>query len=208
MAEENQDRHLATQEHAGPQHIFDALAIAFYSGKVSRRRVLEVMGKTLVGTVLASIPGVASTATAAQAQSCEFECLQEGDVQLCLAVSPTGRFYWGPEGAPDVQCVNWSSASGSFGCAATCGRNFGVCVEVGFSAWRCRRQGRACIRGRTCCSYHGPCTGSTIWPRPAPTRCVTSSGGFTHCCRGWNLYPWIRECDDGTRTQGCGFCFW
>ena len=187
MAEEPRGSEDTTREKATSERSFDDLVKVFASGTVSRRRLLMVMGKALVGSVLVSIPGVASTASAALAQSCEWECTQRGIVKACgrqtFSTGEACASYYGPK------CV---------------------CEQIGgTNLWRCCRYEEQCVAQQLCCSYHGTCTGSTAIPwRPAPTRCVTSPKGFTNCCTGWNKYPWIRECESGARTYGCGFCIW
>ena len=60
MAEEHRGSEEAPLERLRTRESsFDDLVKVFASGTVSRRRLLGVMGKALVGSVLVSIPGVA-----------------------------------------------------------------------------------------------------------------------------------------------------
>jgi hypothetical protein len=170
----------AVQERA--ERSFDDLVQGFFSGAVSRRRLLEVMGKALVGSLLASIPGVAQ----AQVVTCEEVCVEERWVREC-----------GPTFSNQALC-------------GECGLS-GVCTNVGPGLWACCRDVLRCTRTAPgCCYYDGNCTGTKLffWQR-APTRCVTSPRGFTQCCGGWNQYPSIRECPNGTvKWAGCSFYVW
>ena len=184
MAEEHRGSEDTAREIATRERSFDDLVKVFASGTVSRRRLLGVMGKALVGSVLVSIPGVASSPSVAVAQDCETVCDQYDWVEVCVRTSDC-RY---------------------------CTVQTGVCrFKQSLGGWACCKDRYQCVstHNRCCQSSHGSCTGSTLIPwRPPPTRCATSPVGFTKCCTGWNQYPWIRECDDGTRTDGCGFCVW
>jgi hypothetical protein len=67
----------------------------------------------------------------------------------------------------------------------------------------------SCAVYSQCIHYDGDCTGTKLffWQTP-PTRCVTSASGKSQCITAWSQYPWIMECDDGTSSQGSGFCLW
>lgn len=196
----------AVRENATSERSFDDLVKAFAGGTVSRRRLLGVMGKALVGSVLVSIPGVASTASGALAEICDYDvCLERGDGRTCKDETypskewcyQTGRC---EKSAPDAQCY----------------------ADASFHEWKCCwRDSNACLAyGKRCCTqYTGRCTGTKIffW-QPAPTRCVTSPTGHTKCCNAWNQYPWITECDNYadnaggqsylSREERCGACLW
>lgn len=72
--------------------------------------------------------------------------------------------------------------------------------------WRCVEARDVC---RKCVVCHGRCTGTKLlfWQQ-APTRCAEAPSGRRQCVSGWNQYPWIKECDDGTVNSGGGFCLW
>ena len=53
------------QEHIG-EHFFDELARGLASGSVSRRKALRLMGGILIGTVVASVPGITLAQRAAE----------------------------------------------------------------------------------------------------------------------------------------------
>ena len=57
---------MGTEDHTG-EHSIDELARGLASGSVSRRKALRLMGGVLVGTALASVPGIALTERAAEA---------------------------------------------------------------------------------------------------------------------------------------------
>src|SRR5688500_8651410 len=84
MAEEHRGSEDTAREIATRERSFDDLVKAFASGTVSRRRLLGVMGKALVGSALVSIPGVASTASGALAQQCETVCDRTEYRQNCI----------------------------------------------------------------------------------------------------------------------------
>lgn len=95
--------------------------------------------------------------------------------------------------------------------------NMSTCISAcsgGFcqphqGAYACCRQQEVCTGTTTCTHYDGDCTGTKLffW-QPAPTRCVTGQSGMSRCVSGWNQYPWVRECGNGSRTSGVGFCLW
>ena len=58
--------------------LFDDLAQGLSNGAISRRRVLGVIVKAHVGSLLASIPGVASAPSVALAQDCVSVCDEWG----------------------------------------------------------------------------------------------------------------------------------
>jgi Stigma-specific protein, Stig1 len=53
------DPEVTSQRERMPDRAFDELATGLASGAISRRRVLRLMGSAIVGTVLASVSGVA-----------------------------------------------------------------------------------------------------------------------------------------------------
>ena len=52
-----------------------------------------------------------------------------------------------------------------------------------------------------CTDSFGTCT------RTNPPECVRVGGILQTCGAIWQ-YPWIKQCDDGYQSSGCGICFW
>jgi hypothetical protein len=90
-------------------------------------------------------------------------------------------------------------------CIATCSSS---CNPVP-GGYACCSTSQVCVSTTTCTHYDGDCTGTKLffW-QPPPTRCVTSASGLTKCAGGWNQYPWILQCANGSQSSGVGFCLW
>jgi hypothetical protein len=66
--------------------------------------------------------------------------------------------------------------------------------------------GQTCKTYQQCTHFDGPCTGSPFLdPARVHTSCITAAG-VTQCTTGWNQFPSIRACADGSVMQSNNFC--
>ena len=154
---------------------------------------------------------------AAYDQSCLNECLQDCGITCA-----------GESGSTKAACVRRCSnenANCKTGCYVTstpppplpppAPTKFASRMRTAFECtkWHYGFTGRGLEGGDVCDSpiqrcvyFEGACTGSPFSdPSSFHTRCVTA-GGTTFCCNGWNQFPFIRVCADGSETPGCSFC--
>jgi len=143
MLDEDHNRYLSTHvDPAVEEHNLDSLARGLASGSVSRGKALKLMGATLVGGALASVPGVAWAApggNSACAQFCE-EVFPAGPGRgECISAAAQGQglcFECGPKATDPtrVLCGQVCCASGE-----TCSDNeqcvvpSNICTEANSS---------------------------------------------------------------------------
>jgi hypothetical protein len=145
---------------------FDELAKSLANGSVSRRKALRLMGSALVGSVLASIPGVAWAAkpSCPSGVRCKGQCCGPGEV--CKKGSGGGCVPC-PAGttACSGQCVDTlTDANNCGGCGNVChgpDPNGGTalppeCIN-GYCGSRCTAPGTQCIQQ---CPTYPNCPGS------------------------------------------------
>jgi hypothetical protein len=146
MATEHNDGQHSNGQTLG-NHPVDKLAKGLASGTLSRRKALRMLGATLVGGVLASVPGVAWAAKPAP----------------CSSGNKCGK-----NCCPDVSFV---CSKGKCACpsgSTLCGGN---CVDLQSDPQNCGQCGNACATEQSCVS--GVC--SVVDACPPPTTCRTCS---------------------------------
>jgi hypothetical protein len=177
---------------------FDTLTRGLANGSISRRKALRVLGASLVGSVLAAIPG------AAIAKPPPGTCLKEGkpcktNTDCCSQNCETrkGKLVCGPalqctgsgQGncpQPANQCLQVLCANGFCGAAQAkpngTGCNDGNPCTVGETC-----QGGVCTGGAAnACNDNDPCTVDTCNPQ---TGCIHTE--IPNCCRNDS------DCQDG-----------
>ena len=117
------DREVTSQRERTTDRSFDELATGLASGAISRRRVLRLMGSAIVGTVMASVSGVAWAAPL------------EGQGRPC----PRGEKKCGDTccSSPEDRCCHRDRHR--------------VCTNVVFDRNNCGRCGNVCAAGQDCC---------------------------------------------------------
>jgi hypothetical protein len=144
------------QEAATTEYSFDALAKGFAEGKLSRRKALRMLGATLVGGVLASVPGGAWAAKPAPCPSgvkCGKNCCQQPFIcSRGKCACPTGTTNLGT-----TCCSNAQVCGQSCGCSSGEGCCSGACTPLNTDA-NCGSCGNACPSGQGC--VNGQCVGT------------------------------------------------
>jgi Stigma-specific protein, Stig1 len=140
MAAEDRNGEVSTQAEctgcSPRESSFDELAKELASGSLSRRKVLRLMGGVLVGSALASIPGIAWAKPKPIGAKCK-------DNRHCAS----GRCVDGVCGCP----------SDSTPCGASCCDSpedlccNGVCTNIVFDRNNCGACGNQCAEGEDCC---------------------------------------------------------
>jgi hypothetical protein len=103
----------------------------------------------------------------------------------------------------DSQCTRVvKSCGGSFASISDCqASGCPICASTGVGIVCCHG---VCVERKTCTHFDGQCTGTHLWLwETPPMRCIQGQ-----CCGGWNQFPWVVQCDDGSTSMGCGFCLW
>jgi hypothetical protein len=123
-----------------------------------------------------------------------------------LSVLPAAQTYETDE------CTFWTSGTScgsAFSDPQTCQAYCSGFCQPRAGGYECCTPTTNCAATTHCKHFDGDCTGTHVWFWDTPpTRCVTADSGFTRCAGGWNQYPWVVECNNGSRTSGVGFCLW
>lgn len=164
---------------------FDALARELASGSLSRRKALRLMGAALVGSALASVPGVASAQN--QCPEGQTRCRQ--------------------------RCVNLQRSERHCGaCGNRCRSNQtcceGRCVNLQRSERHCGRCRNRCAEGQAC--VDGVCGGEPTCPTgcspcPTATSCCPTEAGCV-CAEPVSSGPVCIEQSDPIAVSSCTEC--
>ena len=141
--EKNREVSRRSEHGTGGGHPFDDLARGLASGNMSRHRALRLLGAALVGTVMASIPGVSLAAPPAHRRECGAKNRACGRKKTRCPGSK--------------KCVDLRSERSNCGaCGNVCDSPEdlccnGVCTNVVFERRHCGACGNVCAEGEDCC---------------------------------------------------------
>jgi hypothetical protein len=146
---------------------FDDLARSIAGGTMPRRRAMRLLGGALVGTAVASIPGVALAAP--NPKRCgslglcpgDLICVQRGRNPRCGC--PSGSTQFGTTCCPDAQ-VCGSGADATCGCPPGQACVSGTCQEV------CPTVSCCCV-----CGFQDPTTGQITFVCDSTTTATTEA---------------------------------
>ncbi len=202
--------HYSSPHRAGETTSFDELAKGLAEGKLTRRKALRLLGATLVGGVLASVPSIAWAAKPAPCPSgnkCGKNCCPDATF-VCSqgkCACPTGQTACGG------QCVRLTTNQncGSCGNACSGGKTCqsgvcacpqgqsecgGVCRDLTTDVAHCGLCGNACAQGASCVG--GQCV--------CPSGQEVCSGQCVSSCMGRQLLNATTcECECPTGTTLC-----
>jgi hypothetical protein len=182
------------------QNSFDELARGLASGTLSRGRALRLLGGVLVGSALASVPGVAladddcrsfGRRCRRDSQCCSRNCVRRGDEKVCGC----------PEGKRrcDDRCVNLKTDERHCGsCSNSC--------EAGQECVRGVCQG-GCPSGTTtcgteCCAEGQECVGG-VCQCPSGTTLCGGNCVSNQCDTGQTFDPTTCQCLSACPEQPC-----
>jgi len=211
-AEESSE--LTFDKEATAEHSFDQLARELADGTLSRRRALKLMGAALVGSVLASVPGVAWAAKPAPCpsgvQKCGKNCCPDGTFICaqgkCACPAGTTRI-------SNTCCQNEQVCGQSCGCQQGQGCCNNVCTDLNTTT-DCGTCGNACGTGQIC--VEGRCVAEPCDPdhqacfvedpsRPDEVTCVCCAISDGAPCCGPNLSGGV-SCQCCSQAQGFFCC--
>jgi hypothetical protein len=175
--EENGTGRLPSREDSTAQHSFDDLARGLASGALSRRRALRLLGGALVGSMMASFPGVAKARGTEGNGDNDKRCLDRRKTRC------------------NGKCVNLQKSEKHCGrCGKRCRSDQtcckGHCVNLQKSEKHCGSCGKHCRSTQTCCKGH----------------CVNLQGNERHCGSCFNRCQENETCVNGTCRRAEGQC--